>query len=214
MKKRICNICNIEKDIEQFSSKKDKNGKYYMHHYCKECEKEINKKYYNKEKIKQKNKLYRQKNKEKIKKYYNNEYLKKWRKENPDKVKKHIENMRKKINNDLILKMKVLARDNVRNAFRRKGYSKNTKTIEILGCNHNTFIKHLFQTFKNNYGYEYNGTEKVHIDHIIPLATAKTEDEIIKLCNYKNLQLLKAEDNIKKGCKLDYKIVNNSKEIL
>lgn len=214
MEKRICNICNIEKDIEQFGSKKDKNGKYYMHHYCKECEKEINKKYYNKEKIKQKNKLYRQKNKEKIKKYYNNEYLKKWRKENPDKVKKHIENMRKKINNDLILKMKVLARDNVRNAFRRKGYSKNTKTIEILGCNHNTFIRHLLQTFKNNYGYEYNGTEKVHIDHIIPLATAKTEDEIIKLCNYKNLQLLKAEDNIKKGCKLDYKIVNNSKEIL
>ena len=214
MEKRICNICNIEKDIEQFSFKKDKNGKYYMHHYCKECEKEINKKYYNKEKIKQKNKLYRQQNKEKIKKYYNNEYLKKWRKENPDKVKKHIENMHKKINNDLILKMKVLARDNVRNAFRRKGYSKNTKTIEILGCNHNTFIRHLLKTFKNNYGYEYNGTDKVHIDHIIPLVTAKTEDEIIKLCNYKNLQLLKAEDNIKKGCKLDYKIVNNSKEIL
>ena len=47
----------------------------------------------------------------------------------------------------------------------------------------------------------YDNKEKVHIDHIIPLATAKTEEDVIKLCHYTNLQLLKAKDNLKKGAK-------------
>lgn len=212
MEKRICNICNIEKDIEQFSSKKDKNGKYYMHHYCKECEKEINKKYYNKEKIKQKNKLYRQKNKEKIKKYYNNEYLKKWRKEHQEKLKQYSKNNLQQIKSDPLKMFKRQARDAIRNGFRRKGFSKTTKTEKLLGCDYNLFINHLLETFKLNYGYDYDWKEPIHIDHIIPLKNAKTEQEVIELSHYTNLQLLKVQDNLQKGSKLNYKIVYNSKE--
>ena len=58
------------------------------------------------------------------------------------------------------------------------------------------------KTYKNSYGVEWNEKEKVHIDHIIPLATAKTEEEVIKLNHYTNLQLLKAKDNLKKGSKI------------
>ena len=32
----------------------------------------------------------------------------------------------------------------------------------------------------------------------------KSWEEVIKLCHYTNLQLLKAEDNLHKGAKLDY----------
>ena len=64
--------------------------------------------------------------------------------------------------------------------------------------------KYLLKTFKDRYGYEWDGKESVHIDHIMPLATAKTEEEVIKLCYYTNLQLLKAEDNWRKSDRLDF----------
>ena len=64
----------------------------------------------------------------------------------------------------------------------------------------------LLSTYKNNYGYEWDKKEPVHIDHIIPLATAKTKEEVIKLNHYTNLQLLKAKDNWQKRDKLDWKI--------
>ena len=41
-----------------------------------------------------------------------------------------------------------------------------------------------------------------HLDHIIPLAIAKTEEEIIKLNHYTNFQPLWAIDNLKKGAKI------------
>jgi hypothetical protein len=40
------------------------------------------------------------------------------------------------------------------------------------------------------------------IDHIIPITTAKTEDDVYRLNHYTNLQPLWAEDNMKKGDKL------------
>ena len=39
----------------------------------------------------------------------------------------------------------------------------------------------------------------IHIDHIIPLSSAKTEEEVYRLCHYTNLQPLWAEENLKKG---------------
>jgi len=41
-----------------------------------------------------------------------------------------------------------------------------------------------------------------HVDHIIPLASAKTQEEIEKLFHYKNLQALWAIDNLSKGSKM------------
>lgn len=94
-------------------------------------------------------------------------------------------------------------------SFRRKDKYKNKRTEEILGCTFEELYKYLLDSYKKIYGTEWNGTDKVHIDHIIPLSTVNTEEEIIKLCHYTNLQLLKASDNLSKNDKLDWKLDKN-----
>jgi hypothetical protein len=41
-----------------------------------------------------------------------------------------------------------------------------------------------------------------HIDHIIPLCSAKNEEELKRLCHYTNLQPLWSTDNLSKGSKI------------
>ena len=92
----------------------------------------------------------------------------------------------------------------ISNSFRKVGYSKSQETSEIIGMNLDDFDEYLRKTFANRYGYEWDNVEPVHIDHIIPLATAKTEEDVMKLCNYSNLQLLKAKDNLIKSSRLEW----------
>lgn len=107
---------------------------------------------------------------------------------------KHVE----RLHNDPLFKLKERIRFNVRDALRRKGHNKTCKTADIVGCDLDFLCDYLFKTWENNYGKPWNG-EPYHIDHIIPLATATTEEEVMKLCHYTNLQLLSPEDNMAKS---------------
>ena len=138
------------------------------------------------------------------------EYNKKYRKENAEEIsnkrKKYSKEHRKEITKyylnkretDPLFKMSTQVRGLIRISLKKNGYSKNTSTYDILGCDYQTLMAHLKESWLNNYGTEWNG-EPYHIDHIIPLATAKTEQEIIDLCYYKNLQMLKPHDNLVKN---------------
>lgn len=114
---------------------------------------------------------------------------------------------KKRREKDEIYKLKCQCRNMIRDSFKRKNLKKNKKTESIIGIELDKFSDYLKQTFKNNYGYNWDLKECVHIDHIIPLATANTEEEVIKLCHYTNLQLLKGKDNLQKGYKTDYTII-------
>ena len=94
---------------------------------------------------------------------------------------------------------------------RRKGYSKKCHSYEILGCSYEEAWNHLKQTWLKNYGKEWNG-EPYHIDHIVPLSTATTKEEVENLCNIENLQMLTPEDNMSKGDKLDWEVSNFKEE--
>lgn len=107
--------------------------------------------------------------------------------------------------NDLVFAMKERARKTIAESFLRRGYRKGSKAEEIIGCDWQTFINHLFKTWEERYGAVYSG-EDYHIDHIVPLAKASSEEEIRKLCHYTNLQLLKPKDNLSKGAKINPQI--------
>lgn len=204
MKTKICKKCNQEKTIEKYRKCYDKKNNIYYRGICKECEKKYFQKYRleNKEKIKETDKKWRTNNKEK-KKIANTNYIN----NNRDKYNKHMRKYKKtKIQKDELYKIKIYMREMIRKAFKRKNYKENSKTEKIIGLKNEEFAKYLLQTFRKNYGYNWNGIEKVNIDHIIPLAIAKNEEEIIRLCHYTNLQLLKEKDNIEKRDKINWKI--------
>lgn len=224
---KVCSKCKKELSYDNFH--KNKNSKDGLNCWCKDCVKKIyadnrderlkyqkdyknaneerfkeqQKRYktkvkeQNKEKNYQKYKMYEKRNKEKLTKH-RQEYFQK----NKDKIldynRKYIKQRR---NTDELFLFKHKVRILIYSSFKRKNLNKKNHTTDILGCDFEELKNHLYKTFFDNYGYEYNSQETVHIDHIIPLATANTEEEVIKLCHYKNLQLLKASDNLKKSAK-------------
>ena len=106
---------------------------------------------------------------------------------------------------DEFYKFKRLIRDCVLKSFKRTNHRKNSYAKDIIGTDFETAWLYLKTTWEKNYGVEYNG-EPYHIDHIIPLSTAQNEEDVIRLCYYTNLQMLKPEDNLEKSDKLDWKI--------
>lgn len=183
METKLCRKCKTKKNIENFRLKKDKCGKYYRYSYCKECEK----KYANNEMSRERKKL----------------VDKKYRSNNMAKIYLYMRE-RKKV--DKLFKLKCQVRSLIWQSFNKKGKNKDKKSINILGCELDYFVNYLLETYKNNYGYVWDGIENVHIDHIVPLKFANTENELTELCHYTNLQLLKAKDNLKKGDKLNWEL--------
>jgi len=79
--------------------------------------------------------------------------------------------------------------------------SKKNTTFDIIGCTPEYLKEHIETQFTEGMSWELIG-KYIHIDHIIPLCSAKTEEEIYKLCHYSNLQPLWAKDNLLKGTKI------------
>lgn len=219
-------IKNINKIKIYRENNKEKHKKYMKQYYQEhkndkeyiEKRKIYNKNYVEPEETKEKHKLktkeWKQNNKERIREYsreYDNKHreekrdnYKKWIKNNPDKVKVYQKKDYENRKNNPLLRLQRNLRNRINDSFKKQKYTKSKHTEEILGCKVDDFILYLLETFKNNYGYEWDKNEPVHIDHIIPLATAQTEEDVIRLCHYTNLQLLKAQDNLSKGSSLEW----------
>jgi hypothetical protein len=138
---------------------------------------------------------------------------KKWRDNNPDYFKNYRisneENLREnrriyiknRRNTDILFKLKDAIGHNIRESLKRNGSFKNKRTEIILGCSITEFKIYLESKFEywmnwTNYGL-YNGSENYgwDIDHIIPISSAKDEDELLKLNHYTNLQPLCSKIN-------------------
>lgn len=118
--------------------------------------------------------------------------------ENISIKKKIIHNNR--VKTDILYKLKTRCRCRITLFFRNHKIVKNKKFHELLGCSIETLKSHLSSKFKEGMNWDNYG--KWHMDHIIPLSSAKTEEEVYKLCHYTNLQPLWAADNLKKGNKI------------
>jgi len=96
-----------------------------------------------------------------------------------------------------LFKFKKLLRNNVRNSFKRGGFSKTSECRKILGADWEVVKKYFESKFTEGMSWDNMGLW--HIDHILPISTATCEEDVIRLNHYTNLQPLWAEDNLKKS---------------
>ena len=203
---KVCTKCGEAFPLTEYFFARDKRYKSGFYPTCRKCKNASKRLYYAnhrfelnqknaeyraihqdriKEKKKSANKAYREKNQIKLRDY--------------DKEYKH-----RRRNEDYIFKLVCQTRTAIYKSFARNGHVKADRCEKITGLPQDELIKYLIGTYKQNYGHEWNGTENVHIDHIVPISTAKTEEDVMRLCNYTNLQLLKAKDNLAKSNKLNF----------
>jgi hypothetical protein len=195
---KVCRNCktplNIGKEITELRFKRSD-------YICKPCLKEHSSKWRatRKEELKDYRKKYRKDNIDTLTEYDRERY-----KKNKDKVKKYVTEYqfeRRKL--DPIFKLSMDTRNLINQSFKRtlKGkYKKSKKTEEILGCTLLEFINHLESLFKKGMSIGNHG--EWHIDHIIPISSAKNIKEVYKLNHYTNLQPLWASENLKKSNKI------------
>jgi hypothetical protein len=219
MEKKICSKCKIEKDVCNFGILKSSKDGY--RNICKECrknEKDKNKEYYlnkskewrlnNQNNVKEYNKKYFNKNREKLKILWK-EYRKKNKSSMLVKKKEYIDRNRdilnlktkERLTNDPVFKLIKYSRNRIRQYLKTKDINKSNTTLNIIGCSPEFLKEHIEKQFTEGMSWDLMG-KHIHIDHIIPLSSAKTEEEIYKLCHYTNLQPLWAEDNLKKSNKI------------
>lgn len=161
---------------------RDKNREYYR--------KKQNEHYHkNKEKHKEWHKKWRESHKEQIR-----ESSKRYREENREKMNR---SKLDKLHSDSIFKLSEQYRNRVQLALKAKEHRKVSKTAEMLGCDLYFFKDYMLATWKKRYGKPWAG-EEYNVDHIIPLMSAQTEDDVKRLFHYTNLQLLTPEDNMRK----------------
>lgn len=82
-------------------------------------------------------------------------------------------------------------RSTINSSFFRKGFTKNSITSLILGCTWEEFKTHL-EDNPHNFKIIDEGLD---LDHIIPISSAKSEEELYSLNHYTNFQLLPSEYN-------------------
>ena len=197
--------------------KSDYNEKYYTKN--KEKLLDISHIYHtlNKESISLNKKEYYLKNKESIlakkkishelNKIERNKKKKEYREKNKEKVAQQKKKSQQKFLSTVEGRLIKNTRASIRRALIPKGFTKDFKSTEILGCTPielKMYLESKFEPWMNwkNKGL-YNGTLNYgwDIDHIIPLSSTNIKSELLHLLHYTNLQPLcsKVNRDIKKA---------------
>ena len=214
---KICTLCDQTKLIEQFGKHKQMKGGHL--NQCKSCRSAYMKSYEmkNKEKRIEKSKEYYEIHKEQIKERVRNHWkdnaneinqMRRSKYENDEEYRKKVLNECSKSNAKCRPNRNKNAKDNKTPSYylelcRKRMWhafhgreAKSDKTKALLGCD-GEFLKQYLEGTKV-VGKDYSNA---HIDHIIPCSSFDfSDEEQQKKCfHYTNLQLLPANENLKKS---------------
>lgn len=211
-KEKPCKKCREIKSLDNFNAQSG--GKDGLQTKCKKCVSENFKLYYtkNRKDLIAKKIKYQKENPEKVKNYKKSpetrkkclaaskEYNKKY------KPKKN-EKRRELVKTDPMYALQACLRSRIASYLSKKNHTKTSRTKDMLGCDFEFLKVHLELQFESWMTWEnrglFNGELNFgwDVDHIVPLSSAKSEEDLIKLFHWSNLQPLCSYVNrhIKRG---------------
>ena len=171
---KTCSKCKETKPVADYSKRTERpDGKESR---CRDCHRE-----------------YRQANKTSIQAKHKR-YCKKNRATVSERARQY---QRKRRKDDPMFRLRHNVRGRIYNAIINGGYSKASKTHEILGCTHKELQQHIESQFTE--GMSWDRISEIHIDHRLPVSAANTEEELLALNHHRNLQPMWASDNLAKS---------------
>lgn len=191
-------------DVRAYSIKNKEKIDRYKREYAKataDQRKKYAREYYlaNSDEIKERAKAWKQNNPER--RLENN---RRWATENPDKSADCSRRNKARRMQDPMLAFVEGVRCLISNSIRNGGYTKRSKTHEILGCDWEFFKRHIERQFIK--GMSWSNRRDWHLDHITPLVTASSERDVIQLNHFTNLRPIWAKDNLSKGAQITHLI--------
>lgn len=203
---KLCRICNVNKSIDNFHKTSNGRGLFGVGATCKKCQSIKDKGYLENNKLiikEKRDKIYQSpEGRKKVREYQNNYYQENKNKLLPASLERQRKNRikinernRKRYHEDILFKLK----HNVKRAILKNlnGEVKKDSTINILGCSISEFKMYIESKWEewmtwDNYGKYLKGSENFgwDIDHIIPISSAKTTEEVLLLNHYTNLRPL------------------------
>ena len=102
---------------------------------------------------------------------------------------------------DPLFRLKSSIRTRTNDAVRRGGFTKLSSMSVVLGCDWAALKLHLEALFTPWMTWANYGSAWV-IDHHVPLASARDEVELMRLCHYTNLRPLGKVENLRKAAKM------------
>tara|TARA_R110000868_G_scaffold77523_5_gene221856 strand:- start:2132 stop:2752 length:621 start_codon:yes stop_codon:yes gene_type:complete len=205
MEKKICKKCGVEKLLCEFDNRKS--SKDGLSCRCKECRRNYFNQYnsVNAEKKRESQKKRYWENREKELERINKKHQKnkekeiQYRKDNRHKIN---ERERNRYNSDILYRLRVNMRNRLKLFLKSKKIYKTNTTLSLVGGTPEIIKEYIEKQFTDGMSWDNYGYYGWHIDHIIPLSSAETEEGVHKLCHYTNLQPLWSDDNYKKGDKI------------
>jgi hypothetical protein len=195
---RFCKGCekNLPANTDVFPP--HKLGKYGLYTHCRACNKvrtadlrarpdqKARQKAWrdaNKEIVKDSNKAYR------LSGYSSTEHVAAWRAKNLDHAREK-ESARARIRRaeDPVFAMMHRVRVSLNRHIFTGGYTKKSKSTDVLGCDWEFLKKHIERQFLQGMTWDNKG--EWELDHIVPLSSARTPEEVLALGHHTNIRPL------------------------
>jgi hypothetical protein len=115
---------------------------------------------------------------------------------------------RRKVDPLFKLKMDILNKTN--SALKASYWLRNSNNEKMLGADRDSVIKYIESKFKE--GMSWSNRALWHIDHVVPLSSAKTEAQLYNLANYKNLSPEWKGANLRKSDRIPKEVLRIGNE--